>query len=81
MLPQSTGPISVDADGNVTIAANTPTGAYTVTYTICESVDTANGANVSPNCTSATVTVNVVGQIIATDDTFPIQVPPLQILS
>jgi hypothetical protein len=64
MLPNHTGPISVDADGNVTIAANTPTGA--TVYTICESVDTANGANVSPsNCTSATVTVNVVGQIIA----------------
>jgi hypothetical protein len=46
--PITTGPISVDADGNVTIAANTPTGAYTVTYTICESVDTANGANVNP---------------------------------
>jgi hypothetical protein len=30
--------ILVDADGNVTIAANTPTGPYTVTYTICESI-------------------------------------------
>jgi hypothetical protein len=29
--PITTGPISVDADGNVTIAAN-PNGAYTVTY-------------------------------------------------
>jgi hypothetical protein len=47
VTPITTGPISVDAR-NVTIAANTPTGAYTVTYTICESVDTANGANVSP---------------------------------
>jgi hypothetical protein len=37
----TTGPILVDADGNVTIAANTPTG-YTVTYTICES-DTTTG--------------------------------------
>jgi hypothetical protein len=63
-----TGPISVDADGNVTIAANTPTGPRLPIRS--ESVDTANGANVSPsNCTSATVTVNVVGQIIATDDT------------
>jgi hypothetical protein len=63
---------------NVTIAANTPTGPYTVTYTICESVDTANGANVSPsNCTSATVTVNVVGQIIATDDTLGTVSAPL----
>jgi hypothetical protein len=37
----TTGPILVDADGNVTIAANTP-GPYTVTYTICES-DTTTG--------------------------------------
>jgi hypothetical protein len=44
-----TGPISVDADGNVTIAANTPAETYTVTYTICRSVDAANGANVSPS--------------------------------
>jgi hypothetical protein len=73
-VPNHDGTNLVDADGNVTIAANTPTGAYTVTYTICESVDTANGANVSPsNCTSATVTVNVVGQIIATDDTLGTQ--------
>jgi hypothetical protein len=35
--PITTGPI-LDADGNVTIAANTPTGPYTVTYTICESI-------------------------------------------
>jgi hypothetical protein len=44
MLPITTGPILVDADGNVTIAANTPTGPYTVTYTICES-DTTTGVN------------------------------------
>jgi hypothetical protein len=62
MLRQSPGPILVDADGNVTIAANTPTGPYTVTYTICES-DTTTGVNVSPsNCTTATLTVNVVGK-------------------
>jgi hypothetical protein len=32
----------------VTIAANTPTGPYTVTYTICES-DTTTGVNVNPS--------------------------------
>jgi hypothetical protein len=43
MLHQSLRTILVDADdGNVTIAANTPTGPYTVTYTICES-DTTQG--------------------------------------
>jgi hypothetical protein len=69
VTPITTGPICRDADGNVTIAANTPTGPYTVTYTICES-DTTTGVNVSPsNCTTATLTVNVVGQIIAGNDT------------
>jgi hypothetical protein len=38
MLPQSTGPILVDADGNVTRGEHP--GTYTVTY-ICESVDTS----------------------------------------
>jgi hypothetical protein len=77
MLPITTGPILVDADGNVTIAANTPTGPYTVTYTICES-DTTTGVNVSPsNCTTATLTVNVVGQIIAGNDTLGTPAAPL----
>jgi hypothetical protein len=51
VTPITTGPISVDADGNVTIAANT-TGAYTVTYTICESVDIGPMALSPSNCTS-----------------------------
>ncbi|MFV8351851.1 beta strand repeat-containing protein, partial [Flavobacterium sp. XS2P14] len=77
VTPITTGPILVDADGNVTIAANTPTGPYTVTYTICES-DTTTGVNVSPsNCTTATLTVNVVGQIIAGNDTLGTPLAPL----
>ncbi|WP_347752960.1 Ig-like domain-containing protein [Flavobacterium sp. T-16] len=77
VTPITTGAILVDADGNVTIAANTPTGAYTVTYTICES-DTTTGVNVSPsNCTTATLTVNVVGQIIAANDTLGTPAAPL----
>ncbi|WP_158980750.1 Ig-like domain-containing protein, partial [Flavobacterium sp. I-STPP5a] len=77
VTPITTGPILVDANGNVTIAANTPTGPYTVTYTICES-DTTTGVNVSPsNCTTATVTVNVVGQIIAGNDTLGTPAAPL----
>ncbi|WP_141672817.1 gliding motility-associated C-terminal domain-containing protein, partial [Flavobacterium crassostreae] len=62
VTPVTTGNILIDVDGNVTIAANTPTGSYPVTYTICES-------GVSPaNCSSATVTVEVVGKLIAVDD-------------
>jgi hypothetical protein len=77
MLPNHYRTILVDADGNVTIAANTPTGPYTVTYTICES-DTTTGVNVSPsNCATATLTVNVVGKIIANDDTLGTPAAPL----
>jgi hypothetical protein len=46
VTPITTGPILVDADGNVTIA-RTPNGTL-VTYTICES-DTTTGVNVSPS--------------------------------
>jgi hypothetical protein len=45
-----------------------------LTFTICESDTT--GVNVSPsNCTTATLTVNVVGQIIANDDTLGTPAP------
>jgi hypothetical protein len=45
-----TGPILVDADGNVTIAANTPTGPYTVIPSV--SPIRPQGVNVSPSCYS-----------------------------
>ncbi|WP_176699288.1 hypothetical protein, partial [Flavobacterium crassostreae] len=71
VTPVTTGNILIDVDGNVTIAANTPTGSYPVTYTICES-------GVSPaNCSSATVTVEVVGKLIAVDDSFGTPLVPL----
>ncbi|MFZ3565288.1 hypothetical protein, partial [Tenacibaculum finnmarkense] len=64
VTPITTGNILIDADGNVTIAANTPTGSYDVEYEICES-----GANPG-NCTTATVTVEVVGELVAVKDEF-----------
>ncbi|MCD8423681.1 hypothetical protein LNJ40_00005, partial [Tenacibaculum dicentrarchi] len=64
VTPITTGNILIDADGNVTIAANTPTGSYDVEYEICES-----GAN-PDNCTKATVTVFVVGELVANIDDF-----------
>ncbi|MBE7696275.1 hypothetical protein F7645_12710, partial [Tenacibaculum finnmarkense genomovar finnmarkense] len=64
ITPVTSGNILIDADGNVTIAANTPTGFYPVIYTICENV--ANPAN----CTEATVTVEVVGELVAVADKF-----------
>ncbi|NRT13228.1 DUF11 domain-containing protein, partial [Flavobacterium sp. 14A] len=75
VTPVITGNILVDGDGAITIAANTPTGVYSVQYTICESDGT--DTNISPaNCTTATVTVNVVGKIDAKDDnTYATQKP------
>ncbi|WP_369769702.1 gliding motility-associated C-terminal domain-containing protein [Flavobacterium sp. WC2416] len=46
------GPLTVNADGTVSIAPNTPAGDYTVTYTICEVLNPTN-------CDTATVTVTV----------------------
>ncbi|VXC33259.1 conserved hypothetical protein [Flavobacterium sp. 9AF] len=54
VTPTSDGPLSIDADGNITIASNTPAGTYTITYQICET-----GAN-PPNCDTATATYIII---------------------
>ncbi|MBL0735617.1 gliding motility-associated C-terminal domain-containing protein [Flavobacterium sp. GN10] len=59
----SSGPLSVDADGDVTLAANTPSGTYSITYEICE-----KSANPS-NCKTAVAEVKVVNTIDAVLDT------------
>ncbi|NRT13567.1 PKD domain-containing protein, partial [Flavobacterium sp. 14A] len=46
------GPLTVNTDGTVTVAPNTPAGDYTVQYTICEVLN-------PDNCDTATVTVTV----------------------
>ncbi|MES2575862.1 MAG: gliding motility-associated C-terminal domain-containing protein [Bacteroidota bacterium] len=46
------GPLTVNPDGTVTVAPNTPGGTYTVNYTICEKLNPLN-------CDTATVTVFV----------------------
>jgi hypothetical protein len=53
-----------------------PTGAYTVTYTICESVD-SQWRQCKPIELYISYGVNVVGQIIATDDTLGTVSAPL----
>jgi gliding motility-associated-like protein len=61
-----TGPLTVNADGTVSVAANTDPGTYFIYYTICEVASPSN-------CDSAMVTVLVgeVGNIIdAVDDDF-----------
>ena len=54
VTPNTDGPLSIDADGNVTIAPNTPAGTYTITYQICET-----GANPA-NCDTATATYIII---------------------
>jgi hypothetical protein len=53
--------LSIDANGNLTVAPNTPSGTYTITYELCEV-----GATPA-NCDTAIATV-VVNTIDAVDD-------------
>jgi gliding motility-associated-like protein/uncharacterized repeat protein (TIGR01451 family) len=52
------GPLTVNTDGSVMVAPNTPGGTYTVNYTICEKLN-------STNCDTAAVTVFVSSPKIA----------------
>ncbi|MFD2907881.1 beta strand repeat-containing protein, partial [Flavobacterium ardleyense] len=63
VTPVTEGPLAIDADGNLTVTPNTPSGTYTITYTICEV-----GANPA-NCDTAIATVVVTNTIVANDDT------------
>ncbi|MEP0131873.1 MAG: gliding motility-associated C-terminal domain-containing protein, partial [Eudoraea sp.] len=47
-----TGPLTVNTDGTISVASNTPTGSYSIEYTICENENTTN-------CDTATVMVLV----------------------
>ncbi|MCJ7467565.1 MAG: Ig-like domain-containing protein, partial [Maribacter sp.] len=59
-----TGPLTINPDGTVDVAANTPDGTYTIEYTICENA-------VPTNCDSAMVTVVVIPPPIdAVEDDF-----------
>jgi hypothetical protein len=67
VTPLTTGPLSIDANGIVTVAANTP-GTYSITYQLCEA-NPSTGLNVSPaNCDNATATVVVLNPIDAVND-------------
>ncbi|MFV8380059.1 hypothetical protein ACNQGA_14950, partial [Flavobacterium sp. LB3R33] len=65
VTPSSNGPLSIDADGNVTVAPNTPSGTYTLMYEICEAGATPT------NCTTATVTIVITNPLVASNDTLP----------
>ena len=63
LIPVTSGPLSVNADGSVDVAANTAAGTYTLAYRICEALNPSN-------CDTAVVTVSIVAaSITATDDT------------
>ncbi|UYC16152.1 Ig-like domain-containing protein [Xanthomonas campestris pv. phormiicola] len=63
LTPGNSGPLTINADGSVDVAANTPAGSYSASYQICETLNPAN-------CDSATVNVSVVqGVLNAADDT------------
>ncbi|WP_157510274.1 Ig-like domain-containing protein [Lysobacter sp. Root559] len=62
LTPVTSGPLTVNANGTVDVAPNTPAGTYTVTYQICEMLNPSN-------CDTAVATVTVVAPAItAVDD-------------
>ena len=55
--------LTLNANGTITVNANTPSGTYTVAYEICE-------VGASPiNCKQATATVVVTNTLVANNDT------------
>ncbi|MGO1069122.1 DUF7507 domain-containing protein, partial [Lysobacter sp. CA199] len=62
VTPNTNGPLTVKADGNVDVAPGTPAGNYQITYQLCEVLNPSN-------CDTATVTITVTAPAItATDD-------------
>ncbi|OXA83483.1 hypothetical protein B0A66_22265, partial [Flavobacterium hercynium] len=62
VTPITTGPLSINANGVLTLAANTASGTYSITYEICEA-----GANPS-NCKTASAEVTVANALVANND-------------
>lgn len=68
-IPDPKGALTLNADGSVNVAPNTPAGTYTLTYQICEKADFGN-------CDTAIVTVTVTTPaapptpVVANDDTY-----------
>ena len=48
----NSGPLTMNPDGTITVAANTPAGTYTISYTICE-------VNNPTNCNTVQSTITV----------------------
>jgi DNA repair protein RadC/predicted transport protein len=60
ITPSTNGPLTVNSDGTVDVLPGTPSGTYTVDYTICQNSTTIT----PPNCDTATVTVVVEDPVI-----------------
>jgi gliding motility-associated-like protein len=75
VTPVTNGPLTIDANGVLTLAPNTPSGTYPITYTICEINPTTGLAVAPPNCDTVTDTVTVLNPIDAVVDVFPTQTP------
>ncbi|MTH15331.1 gliding motility-associated C-terminal domain-containing protein, partial [Flavobacterium sp. LC2016-01] len=64
VTPDPKGVLTLNPDGTITVAPNTPAGTYTLTYQICEIADFGN-------CDTAIVTVTVSSSpIVANDDSY-----------
>ncbi|KAF2511958.1 T9SS type B sorting domain-containing protein [Flavobacterium foetidum] len=63
VTPVTNGPLSIDSDGVLTLAPNTVSGTYSITYQLCET-----GLN-SGNCDTAQATVTVKRAIDAVTET------------
>ena len=61
------GPLTMNPDGTITVAANTPAGTYPITYTICE---VTNPTNCDTVTSSVTVTAPIIDAVV--DTTAPI---------
>ncbi|MBD9478964.1 Ig-like domain-containing protein [Pseudoxanthomonas sp. PXM02] len=62
LAPVTAGPLSLQADGTVDVAAGTPAGTYTLVYALCDALTPSH-------CDSATVTVIVLATaLVAADD-------------
>jgi large repetitive protein len=55
---------TLNPDGTITVAAGTPSGAYTFTYQLCETLNPSN-------CDTATVTITIGAVIDAVNDIMP----------
>jgi gliding motility-associated-like protein len=59
------GPLTINPDGTVSVAPNTPAGSYTVDYTICEKLNPTN-------CDTTTVTIVVSAPAVVADSSISI---------